>query len=451
MAQLVTSAQFNRVDPAARFLLGRQQRSTLDLQQAQLGQLQAEQARQAQLQQILGQAFPGQAQTQLGATTDGSAGGVQGISGPVLGAQSSLTQQQAQRQLQTQFPEKAQQISAAEKARFDNQTSIEKQRFISVAQGAAEIQGLPPQQQISKLQQQRIRQSDPNIIKTIDEQLRLLQSGRIDEANSLTDQAVQLGERLGVLKAPGGALTAEQREFAGLTEDLTAEQKKEATLIKLGLSPRAVGSAVQTITDRDIAEQVGDTEAVIAQRKKFGTLTGASRAKAIDAGFERIGKINVGIQNIDGAIEAVRAGAGTGALESRFPSIKAASVELDNIQGRMALDVIGAVTFGALSKGELDLAKQVALPTGLDGPELIKFLEDKRAAQIKLRDYFKEQIDFLDQGGTVAGFLRSKERGQTQDAGATQQGQELQEGAIIVNPQTGQRLQVVNGQLVEAQ
>ena len=85
---------------------------------------------------------------------------------------------------------------------------------------------------------------------------------------------------------------------------------------------------------------------------------------------------------------------------------------LDNIQGKMALDVIGAVTFGALSQGELDLARNVALPTGLDGPELTKHLQDKKVAQQKLRDYYNEQIQFLDQGGTVAGFMRQKERGQ---------------------------------------
>jgi hypothetical protein len=208
----------------------------------------------------------------------------------------------------------------------------------------------------------------------------------------------------------GGEQTAGQREFAGLTEGLTPEQIASARLIKLGLSPRAVGSAIQTITSEGTAEIIGDAEATIAERRKFGELTGSSRSKAIDKGIERIQNIDVGIGNIDAAIAAVQAGAGVGAIESKFPSIKAASVELDNIQGKMALDVIGAVTFGALSKGELDLAKAVALPTGLDGPQLIAHLTDKKVAQQKLRDYFSEQIEHLDTGGSVASFLRKKER-----------------------------------------
>lgn len=204
-------------------------------------------------------------------------------------------------------------------------------------------------------------------------------------------------------------LTAKQREFASQTEGLTEEQKNEARLIDLGLSPRAMGSAIQTIAAGGLAEEVGDAEAIIAQRKKFGDLTGVARAKQIDNGFSRIGKIDKGIRTIDRAIEVLESGAGTGALEKYLPSLKAASVELDQIQGELALDVIGSVTFGALSEGELRLAKEIALPSGLEGPELIEHLKKRKVAQEKLRGYFYEQIQFLDQGGTIAGFMRKKE------------------------------------------
>jgi hypothetical protein len=158
-----------------------------------------------------------------------------------------------------------------------------------------------------------------------------------------------------------------------------------------------------------------------AESRSFSSKTGASRAKAIDTGFANIQKIDAGIANFDRAISAIQSGAGTGAIEKFLPSFKAASVLLDNIQGSMALDVVGATTFGALSKGELDLARAVALPTGLDGPELIQFLNDKKAAQSKLRGYYFEQIQFLDQGGTVAGFLRRKEGEQGQQPQVDQQ------------------------------
>jgi len=241
------------------------------------------------------------------------------------------------------------------------------------------------------------------------------------------------------LQAPTGS--AGQREFAALTAivDYDPElktKKAQAAAIKLGLEPRAGISAAERISgDPSLTTQVAESQAAIKQAEEFGKKTGASRAKAIDSGFERVGKITQNIRNLDRAIKAVEAGAGTGAIERRFPSIKAASVELDQIQGELALDVIGAVTFGALSQGELDLAKQIALPTGLDGPQLIAHLKARQAAQAKLLSYFQEQIDFLDTGGTQAGFLRKKTReaqGSQQPSAAQSQATAIPAGAAQV-------------------
>lgn len=235
-------------------------------------------------------------------------------------------------------------------------------------------------------------------------------------ASGQAEQALQELQAFSGALDSAKSISAGQQEFESLIKDLPEEEKKKAKRIKLGLTPRATGSAAQTIADLGTGEQVADSQAIIKQREKFGELTGASRAKSIDSGFERIVKINTGINNIDRATEAIRAGAGTGAIERFLPSIIAASVELDQIRNELALDVIGGVTLGAISEAELDLVKQVALPEGLDSPQLLQHLEDRKAAQIKLRDYFQEQIDFLDQGGTVAGFLRAKEK-QRKEAG----------------------------------
>ena len=203
-----------------------------------------------------------------------------------------------------------------------------------------------------------------------------------------------------------------QRFFENLTEGLPEEEQLRAIKIELGLSPRAVGSGtITTATTPDLTEQVAECSAVIAERKKFGELTGSLRSKRIDKGFVFIEKIDKNIRNLDRAILAIDRGASTGVIESRFfPSFRESTLNLEQIQNELGLDVIGSVTFGALSKGELDLALKTALPTGLQPPELRKFLEDKRSAQEKLRQYYFDQIDFLDQGGSIAGFLRSKQR-----------------------------------------
>lgn len=237
----------------------------------------------------------------------------------------------------------------------------------------------------------------------------------------VSKEAKNLLDFAGMSGGDGGGDVAAVEEFKYLSNELPKDQLLKAKQIKLGLTPRAQGSADQTIAELGIAYRVADSNAIIKEREKFGEMTGTSRAKTIDKGYDRIMTINSGIGSIDRAIKAVESGAGTGAVEKLLPSIKAASVELDQLRNQMALDVISGVTLGAISEGELALVQQVALPTGLNGPELIRHLKDRKQAQEKLRDYFKEQIDFLDQGGTVAGFVRQKEREmQGQGSGSTQ-------------------------------
>ena len=61
----------------------------------------------------------------------------------------------------------------------------------------------------------------------------------------------------------------------------------------------------------------------------------------------------------------------------------------------MGLDVIGSVTFGALSEDELRLAMETAVPRNLDEPQLRDWLIKKRDAQQKVRVALIEQARFL--------------------------------------------------------
>ncbi len=123
--------------------------------------------------------------------------------------------------------------------------------------------------------------------------------------------------------------------------------------------------------------------------------------KKADAVFEQVDKIRQNNINLQVARQAVVDGAGTGPILSLLPSFRAQSVAFDAAQGRLGLDVVGSVTFGALSKGELDLAKAVALPAGLDGPELIQWIDDKIDANIRAADYMERQGVFLSQSGNT--------------------------------------------------
>jgi len=90
---------------------------------------------------------------------------------------------------------------------------------------------------------------------------------------------------------------------------------------------------------------------------------------------------------------------------SMLKSIVPASIELDNVQKRMGLDVIGDVTFGALSKGELDLALSTAMPTDLKPPELRAWLVKKRRAQRVFADYQMKAMIYLRAGGNIIDYI----------------------------------------------
>jgi hypothetical protein len=54
-----------------------------------------------------------------------------------------------------------------------------------------------------------------------------------------------------------------EREFNNLIEDFSPEDKKKARRIKAGLEKRAVGSALQTISEEDTGRKIADTKSLI--------------------------------------------------------------------------------------------------------------------------------------------------------------------------------------------
>lgn len=138
-----------------------------------------------------------------------------------------------------------------------------------------------------------------------------------------------------------------------------------------------------------------------------GAKTGAevSTKQSLDLAdkyYQRIAPINNTIANYDDALRVIDSGAGTGKVESMLPSFKQASIELDNVRRNLGLNVIQNTTFGALSEGELKLALDTALPTGLNPPELKNWIAQKKNAQVKMRDYLENAVSFLGEGHTIS-------------------------------------------------
>jgi len=244
-----------------------------------------------------------------------------------------------------------------------------------------------------------------------------------------------------------GFTSGAQTFFEDVISDFTPEEQEMARRVQAGIVARAgtVSAPERIAVDEELTESVAESQATIAQATQFGKATGASRAKIIDKGFKTIESIAVNIRNLDKATAAIDEGASTGAIESRFfPTIRKSTVLLEQIQAELGLDVVGGVTFGALSKGELDLALTVALPVGLQPPELRQWLQDKKSAQQKLSAYYMDQIDFLDKGGTVAGFLREQQRGM-RASGLNSGGA----GPPTATGPNGEKLVLQNGQWVQ--
>lgn len=144
--------------------------------------------------------------------------------------------------------------------------------------------------------------------------------------------------------------------------------------------------------------------------------SGGAAAGAIDLGKASIkagtdawadyGKLQTSIGNLDEAIAAIDSGAQSGAIYKLLPNITEASASLQNAMDRMGLDVIGSVTFGALSEAEMRLAMQTAAPRDLAPADLRNWLVRKREAQAKAADMLADAAQFLTRpGNTINGWI----------------------------------------------
>lgn len=138
----------------------------------------------------------------------------------------------------------------------------------------------------------------------------------------------------------------------------------------------------------------------------------ANSAQNAQKAYNQFQSARASIGNIDEALMALENGAETGPLSDLFPSFRASTIALEKAGVEMGLNVIGSVTFGALSKGELDLALSKDLPTNMEEGELQKYLIGKREAQLKLMDELEKAASFFESGGLPSQYIaKLKEEG----------------------------------------
>jgi hypothetical protein len=238
-----------------------------------------------------------------------------------------------------------------------------------------------------------------------------LESGDTVGAQALLDNTINAGRQMGIVGAATGT--------TGLASAKTEILESGATIQALPTGETVVrdpsGKIAQGEERLDVLKEAQTQVQEKRQREADVTVSTAKRVEQVkkatqtaDKAFGMVENLRQNISNLKEVVPLIGQGANTGPIVQMFPSVKAATVKLENLQKRLSLDVVGAVTFGALSKGELDLAKAVAIPLGLEGDELIKWTNDTIAAKEKLANYFEEQAIFLGQGNTQADWLKLK-------------------------------------------
>lgn len=232
--------------------------------------------------------------------------------------------------------------------------------------------------------------------------LEMVNSGQLEELKKGSQDLIDVGEKRGIIKQTVRP-TASSQDFETFKQ-LTAKANKTKDPIDIQLAEQF---GRQSGFDRETPEELANIE--VEKTSKIALVKQA--AAASKEAFDSLKGVRLTIANIDDAVKALDKGAETGPIISKLPSFRQASIELDNIRGRMGLDVVGATTFGALSESELAFALNVALPDSLEPVALKDWLIRKKDAQTKLANELRKAASFLGTpGNTIADFLAKQEK-----------------------------------------
>jgi hypothetical protein len=138
--------------------------------------------------------------------------------------------------------------------------------------------------------------------------------------------------------------------------------------------------------------------------------------------FDKANAVNSSVSNIDRAINAIDAGAQSGAIVNMLPDVTQASGELRSAINSLGLDVVAGTTFGALSEGELGLAMATAVPQNLPPAELRSWLVARRSAQQKAASELYRAAAFFNNGGTIAKWIEENPNNQVVSSSNTSSG-----------------------------
>ena len=235
-------------------------------------------------------------------------------------------------------------------------------------------------------------------------------------------------------KPPKGTPGSNVQSVLKYRNGVAVQTLRDGTTVVIGKDQQIITDPAEKAKAIDEGVQSGVMEAA--------DIAGVSKARQeavvlSTKNFEDIAKININIANYVAGIRLIDEGADTGYIEGFLPSLRKATIALNTVIGELALDVVGSVAFGALSQGELDLARSVGAPSSLQEEDLRKWFQERIDAKRKLVDYLTQQATFLADGTKTQGdwkkYLKDEgvspsatifEREVTEEADATSGGDE---------------------------
>jgi len=207
----------------------------------------------------------------------------------------------------------------------------------------------------------------------------------------------------------------------GWEDDTSVTEVQSSKILDGGVVVTVMKDGTTRVLDASGSELEGDAREkaiTIAEDRGSelqGKRAGERRAATVAvntslSAFDQVAKSRANISNLQEAKRlVVEEGANTGVIADKLPNWKDSTIALDTVKNELGLDVIGSVTFGALSQGELDLALRTALPTNKSEAGLVEWIDNKIEAQRKLQDYLYNQAIFLADGDkTIGDWLRSQ-------------------------------------------
>lgn len=388
----------------------------------------------------------------------------------------------------TPLPQVQQQLG---EARLGLQASRDEARINSLVQGAQQLKQIrDPQQKIAFLQQRKIDLERAGIgTQDTDEGIALAQAGRFDELEQITDQAISLGQQI------SGVGRASARAFAPQTvRKVVGQDEKGEDVFGLFNVSSVFNPAdqsfktVETRIEGDLVTSTGETitqqraaEVEVKQLEEEAKATGKALGEAKTAPLvaetrstiESAVKLAVADATAKGETltDLKRSEAALPSLRDTVNKLKdLAPIATSTLSGRLFDIAVKETGFGS-TKGADARAKFIAivnnqvLPllkptfgaafTEREGEALKATLGDPDATPAQkieqLNAFIDQKVRDVQTKQREVGEAVTPTEQLTTGAPAAQPPQELPEGAVIVNPQTGQRLRVVNGQLVEAQ